>query len=403
MKSPDQLAKRAPARQAKLLAIVYRSVEELKPDPANPRVHGKKQVGQIAASIKTFGFTTPLLIDRDNQVIAGHGRLLACRKLGITQVPTVRLDHLTPAQAQALMVADNQLSLNSSWDDRLLAQQLKDLSLLGLEFNIEVIGFEMAEIDLRIGMLDDVPKPADDPADALPERSTGPCVSKLGDLWWLGRHRILCGNALDHDVLEALMGEERAAMVFTDPPFNVCIDGHAGGLGGIHHRPFPMASGEMDEAEFTAFLAQAFRNLAACSNEGSLHYVCMDWRHLDEVLAAGRQVYGELKNVCVWVKDNAGMGSLYRSQHEFVLVFKHGRDSHRNNVQLGQFGRNRSNVWHYPGVNSFARCGDEGNLLAIYWRSTRQSNRWQWSPTRSSTARHAATLCSMLFSAAARR
>jgi DNA modification methylase len=219
---------------------------------------------------------------------------------------------------------------------------------------------------LRIGSLDDVPKPADDPAEALPEPSIGPCISKLGDLWCLGHHRILCGNALDEDVVEALMGEDRAAMVFTDPPFNVRIDGHAGGLGGIHHRPFPMASGEMDEAEFTAFLAQAFRNLAARSSEGSLHYICMDWRHLDEVLAAGRQVYGELKNVCVWVKDNAGMGSLYRSQHEFVLVFKHGRDSHRNNVQLGQFGRNRSNVWHYPGVNSFARCGDEGNLLALH-------------------------------------
>ena len=366
MKSPNHLAKQPRARQAKLLKIVYRSVEELKPDPANPRVHSKKQVGQIAASIKTFGFTTPLLIDRDNQVIAGHGRLLACGKLGITKVPTVRLDHLTPAQASALMVADNQLTINASWDDRLLAQQLKDLSLLGLEFNIEVIGFEMAEIDLRIAMLDDVPKPADDPADALPELSTGPCVSKLGDLWCLGRHRILCGNALDRDVLKALMGEERAAMVFSDPPFNVRIDGHAGGLGAIHHRPFPMASGEMDEAEFTAFLAHAFRNLAACSSDGSLHYICMDWRHLEEVLAAGREVYGELKNICVWVKDNAGMGSLYRSQHELVLVFKQGRGSHRNNVQLGQFGRNRTNVWHYPGVNSFARRSEEGNLLALH-------------------------------------
>ena len=366
MRSPNHLAKRAPARPAKLLKIVYRSIEELKPDPANPRVHGKKQVGQIATRIKTFGFTTPLLIDRDNRVIAGHGRLLACRKLGITKVPTVRLDHLTPAQARALMIADNQLTINAVWDDRLLAQQLKDLSLLDLEFNIEVIGLEMAEIDLRIGSLDDVPKPADDPADALPEPPTGPCVSKLSDLWCLGRHRILCGNALDHDGFEALMGAEHAGMTFNDSPFNVRIDGHTGGLGAIHHRPFPMASGEMDEAEFTAFLAQAFRNLTARSREGSLHYICMDWRHLYEVLAAGREIYGELKNICVWVKDNAGMGSLYRSQHELVLVFKQGRGSHRNNVQLGQFGRNRSNVWRYPGVNSFSRRGEEGNLLALH-------------------------------------
>ena len=149
-----------------------------------------------------------------------------------------------------------------------------------------------------------------------------------------------------------LLGEERAAAVFSDPPYNVPIDGHASGLGAIHHRPFPMASGEMNRSEFTAFLTQACGNLAAFSADGSLHYLCMDWRHLDEMLAAGRQAYGALKNLCVWAKDNAGMGAFYRSQHELILVFKHGGSGHRNNVQLGRFGRNRSNVWHYPGVNS---------------------------------------------------
>jgi DNA modification methylase len=182
-------------------------------------------------------------------------------------------------------------------------------------------------------------------------------------LWLLGRHRVLCGNALDPETFTALMGQERAAMVFTDPPYNVPIEGHASGLGTIHYRPFPMASGEMNEAEFTAFLGQACRNLAAFSTAGSLHYICIDWRHLNELLAAGREAYGELKNVCVWVKDNAGMGS---SQHELVLVFKQPGEPHRNNVQLGQFGRNRSNVWHFPGANSFARCGAEGNLLALH-------------------------------------
>jgi len=162
------------------------------------------------------------------------------------------------------------------------------------------------------------------------------------------------------------MADERASVVFTDPPYNVPIDGHAGGLGAIHHRPFPMASGEMDRSEFTAFLRQAFRNLAAFSIDGALHYICIDWRHLDELLVAGRDAYSELKNLCVWVKHNAGMGSLYRSQHELVFVFKHGRNGHRNNVQLGQFGRNRSNVWHYPGANSLSRSGAEGNLLALH-------------------------------------
>jgi DNA modification methylase len=366
MKSPDHLANRAQARRAKLLNVIYRSVEELKLDPANPRVHSKKQIRQIGNSIEAFDFNVPILVDRDGKVIAGHGRLLACREIGITEVQTICLDHLTPAQARAFMIADNRLTEIASWDDRLLAQQLKDLSLVGLDFSVDVIGFEMAEIDLRIASLEDVPDPADDPADAVPELPARSPLTKPGDLWLLGPHRVLCGNALDRADFVTLMGGERAGMVFTDPPYNVPIDGHVSGLGAIHHRPFPMASGEMDQAEFTAFLEQAFRNLAVCSVEGSLHYACMDWRHLDEVLAAGRKAYGELKNLCIWVKDNAGMGSLYRSQHELVLVFKQGRSAHRNNVQLGQFGRNRSNVWHYPGVNSFARCGEEGNLLALH-------------------------------------
>ena len=366
MDPSNLIAKPARSRRAKLLKIVYRPVEHLKLDPANPRRHSKKQIRQIANSIQAFDFNVPILIDGDGNVVAGHGRLLATKLLGITEVPTLCLDHLTPAQVKAFMIADNQLTLNASWDDRLLAQQLKDLSLSGLDFSLELTGFEMGEIDLRIASLDEQPEQADDPDDAMPEPSAAPCVSKPGDLWSLGHHRVLCGNTLDHDVVEGLMGAECAAMVFVDPPYNVPIDGHASGLGAIHHRPFPMASGEMDDAEFTAFLGQALRNLAASSTDGSLHYICMDWRHLWELLAAGRDVYSELKNLCIWVKHNGGMGSLYRSQHELVFVFKNGRDGHRNNVQLGRFGRNRSNVWHYPGVNSFARCNEEGNLLALH-------------------------------------
>jgi DNA modification methylase len=349
------------------LAIVYQRIDALKPDPANPRLHSKKQIRQIAHSIETFGFNGPVLVDRDNNMIAGHGRLLAAGELGMTEVPTLCLDHLNPAQIRAFMIADNRLTEIANWDDKLLAEQLKDLSLLGLDFSIEVTGFEMGEIDLRIAALEAVPEQADDdPADAVPELPTRPPFSKVGDVWLLGRHRVLCGNALDRATFAVLMGEERAAMVFSDPPYNVPIEGHASGLGAIHHHPFPMASGEMDKAAFTAFLGQACRNLAAFSADGSIHYLCMDWRHLDELTAAGRDTYSELMNVCIWVKDNAGMGSLYRSQHELVFVFKCGRHRHRNNVQLGQFGRNRSNVWRYPGVNSFARGGEEGNLLALH-------------------------------------
>ncbi len=236
----------------------------------------------------------------------------------------------------------------------------------GLDFNIEVTGFEVGEIDLRIASLEDSFKHDNDPADILPELSAGPPISKIGDLWLLGRHRVMCGNALDPADFITLMGPERAAMVFADPPYNVRIDGHASGLGAIHHRPFVMACGEMDKAGFTAFLVQACRNLAAFTVDGSIHFICMDWRHLEELLAAGHDAYGALVNHCVWVKDNGGMGSLYRGQHEFVLVYRNGRNGHRNNVQLGRFGRNRTNVWHYPGINSFARCGEEGNLLALH-------------------------------------
>src|SRR5438067_4219341 len=350
----------------KELRIVLRPAEELKPNPANARIHSKKQIRQIANSIEAFGFNVPVLVDAELNVICGHGRLLACRELGWTEVPTLCLDHLTTAQARAFMIANNRLTEISSWDARLLAEQLKDLSLHGLDFNVEVIGFEMGEIDLRIASLEDVPEQDDEPADALPEPPTGSPISKIGDLWLLGRHRVLCGSALDAAAFKALLSEERAAMVFTDPPYNVRIDGHAGGLGAIHHRPFPMASGEMDRPEFTAFLGETFCNLAAFSVDGAIHFVCMDWRHVEELLAAGREAYDELKNICVWVKDNAGMGSFYRSRHEFIAVFKHGRNGHRNNIQLGQFGRNRSNVWHYPGANSFARYSEEGNLLALH-------------------------------------
>jgi DNA modification methylase len=348
------------------LEVTYRRIDELKPDPANPRRHSKQQIRQIANSIKAFGFNAPILIDRNGNIIAGHGRWLACRELGWSEVPTLCLDHLTPAQARAFLIADNRLAEIASWDDQLLAQQLKELSLLVLDFKIEDIGFEMGEIDLRISSLEDPPAAKDDLADLLPEPPASAPISKIGDLWVLGRHRLLCGTALDSVAFAALMGDARAATIFTDPPYNVPIDGHASGLGATHHRPFPMASGEMSRTEFTAFLGQAFQNLAAFSLDGALHYITMDWRHVEELLAAGREAYTELKNICVWVKDNGGMGSLYRSQHEFVFVFKHGRNGHRNNVLLGQFGRNRSNVWTYPGVNSFARRGEEGNLLALH-------------------------------------
>ncbi|HSD42504.1 MAG TPA: site-specific DNA-methyltransferase [Burkholderiales bacterium] len=250
-------------------------------------------------------------------------------------------------------------------DERLLAEQLKALSLAELDFDIEVTGFEMCEIDLRIGGLAGDPGAGPDPDDALPVDS-GPAVTRIGDLWLAGRHRILCANALEAASFARLMDGTPGAMAFTDPPYNVHIAGNVSGLGRVKHPEFTMVSGEMSEAEYTAFLMKAFRLMAAHSAAGSIHFACADWRHLGEYLAAGKAAYGELKNLCVWAKDNAGMGSLYRSQHELVFVYKHGKAAHRNNVQLGRFGRYRSNLWRYPGANSFARASEEGNLLALH-------------------------------------
>jgi DNA modification methylase len=348
------------------LQIELRPIDQLKPDPRNPRRHSRKQIKQLARSIETFGFIAPALVDGEGHVIAGHGRILACQELGWSAIPTIRIDGLSEAKRRALMIADNRLAENATWDERLLAENMSDLSLAGLDFSIEVIGFEMGEIDLRITGLAEEEPAAQDPADKVPEPVSSPPVSRPGSLWLLGDHRVLCGSVLDMTAVEMLMGEERAAMVFTDPPYNVPIDGHATGLGKIHHRPFAMAAGEMSSPAFATFLARSLRNQAAVCARASLLYVCMDWRHMEEVLAAGREIDARLMNLCVWAKDNGGMGSLYRSQHELVFVFKTGGGLHRNNVQLGRFGRNRSNVWQYPGVNSFGRKTKEGNLLELH-------------------------------------
>ncbi len=354
--------KRKPDKTTRI-RVVYRPVEELVLDPRNPRRHSAKQVGQIARSIEAFGFNVPILIGEDRKVIAGHGRVLACRQLGLREIPTVSLEHLSEAQARAFMIADNRLTENSQWDDRLLAEQLKDLSLQNLDFDLEATGFEIGEIDVRIESLEGEADDEEAPLESLP---SGPPVTRPGDLWQLGRHRVHCGSALDPNAYAALLGGEQANVVFSDPPYNVRIEGNVSGLGKTRHREFAMASGEMSEGEFVSFLDRALQLHARHSVPGSLHYICMDWRHLEELLCAGKRVYSELKNMCVWAKDNGGMGSLYRSQHELIFVFKYGREAHRNNVQLGKYGRNRSNVWHYPCANSFSRTGTEGNQLALH-------------------------------------
>ena len=338
------------------LTIFYQSPATLQPRATNPRTHSKKQLRQIANSIEQFGFTNPILIDGNDGVIAGHGRLDAAKLLGLEQVPTVRIDDLSEDEIRAYIIADNKLAENAGWDRDLLAIELQGLIELDIEFDVSITGFEAPEIDILIRELEISEK--DDPADEVPEVEDGPAVTRPGDLWLIGKHRLLCADATDPASYDRLLDDDRAQLVFTDPPYNVPIDGHVGGLGKVKHREFAMASGEMSEAEFTDFLTTAFRQLAAASADGAIQFICMDWRHLGEVIAAGNKAYGELKNLCVWAKTNGGMGSLYRSQHELVFVFKAGTAPHINNVELGKHGRYRTNVWSYAGINSFGKQRD---------------------------------------------
>lgn len=345
------------------LSISYVDHTTLHLNPRNPRRHSRKQIRQLSESIRSFGMNVPILVDGKGAILAGEARFQACRDLGWTTIPVIYLEHLKEAQALAFMVAENRLSGLSEFEPRAVAEILRELSVLDLDFNLEATGFEMGEIDLLIEGLETGPD-KEDPDDAVPEAK--PPISRPGDRWILGRHAILCGNALEETSYQLLLQDRRAAMVFTDPPYNVPIDGHVSGLGAARHREFAMATGEMSRKEFQDFLTSICTLLTGNSMEGSLHFLCMDWRHMAELLGAAGSVYAELKNLCVWAKSNAGMGSLYRSQHELVFVYKHGRAPHRNNVQLGSFGRHRSNLWTYPGMTSFGRSGEEGDLLALH-------------------------------------
>ena len=334
----------------------------LVPNPRNARTHSKHQIRQIAASIREFGFTNPVLIDHKNTIIAGHGRVEAAKLEGIEQVPTILLENLTEDEIRAYVLADNRLAEKAGWAKEILAIELQHLIALDNDLNVTITGFEIPEIDL---ILQEAGAQQDED-DLIEIDPAAPAVTQAGDLWQMGKHRVLCGNALHDSSYQALLGNRRAQAVFIDPPYNVAIDGNVCGKGSIKHREFSMASGELSEAEFVAFLNTVFRLLARYSMGGSVHYICIDWRHMSELLAASKQIYGTLLNLCVWAKDNGGMGSFYRSQHELVFVFRNGKGPHRNNIQLGQFGRNRTNVWHYPGVSTQSKQGEEGNLLALH-------------------------------------
>ena len=333
--------------------IILKNINDLNSYAGNARKHSDKQISKIAASIKQFDFNNPILTDKNGTIIAGHGRWEAAKRLGMKEIPTICLDHLSDAEIRAYILADNKLAELAGWDREILAIELQHLSSLDLDFDIEITGFEPGEIDF---IIDGAVTEKLDPADRVIEPAMEvPAITKRGDLWQLGNHLLYCGDSLDETSYATLMGDEKAQMVFTDPPYNVPIDGHVCGNGAIKHQEFEMAAGEMSEMEFTNFLAKSMDLFRTYSSPGALAFCCMDWRHMAEILHAARRNDYDLKNLCVWVKDNGGMGSLYRSRHELVFVFKNGDVPHINNIELGKHGRYRTNVWEYPGVNTMRK------------------------------------------------
>ena len=318
-------------------------IAELKPYSKNARTHSPKQIRQIAKSIKSFGFTNPVLVDKDNCILAGHGRVEAAKLAGLTEVPAVVISHLTPAQKKAYILADNRLAELSGWDKDLLKIEIEEINQLDCNFDLTLTGFEAPEIDV---LLSPITPATEENADFL-EKSI-PSRVKSGDLWQLGQHKLLCADSTQKAAFNKLLMAKKADIIVTDPPYNVKISGHV--RSGEKYREFAMASGEMSQNEFSQFLRSIFCLLAEHSRAGSLHYAFMDWRHIGEILSAGMSVYTTLKNVCVWNKLSGGMGSLYRSQHELVFVFKNGDAPHTNNIELGVHGRYRTNVWDYPGI-----------------------------------------------------
>ena len=308
-----------------------------------------------------FGFVSPILIDEKNEIIAGHGRLLAAKELGLESVPVIRLFHLNEAQKRVYRIADNKLTENGQWSLDLLKLEITELEKLELDFTLDITGFDMADIDIILDeSLTDKEHKTDEKVNAVPFIYENEIVSVLGDVWQLDKHRIICGNSLEKETYSRLFEDKKADMIFEDAPYNVKVDGHVCGLGKIKHKEFKMASGEMSSEEFQIFLTKNFNLIKEFSQNGSLHYICMDWRHIKEIISAGSEVYDDFKNLCVWNKDNGGMGSLYRSKYELVFIFKNGKGAHINNIELGSHGRYRTNVWDYPGVNSFG--GDKDKL-----------------------------------------
>lgn len=352
---------RKPRKRARQ-KLVYAPIDTLRPYANNARIHPPKQLGAVTKSIQQFEFIGVVVAERNGTIIAGHLRVEAAKAAGLTEVPVIYVDHLTEAQTRAFILADNRLAELASTSKEIVASELVEIGLLDPDFDLTTTGFDATYIDLAV---DAATGRSDNREDAVPPLQPR-AVTRLGDLWLLGDHKLYCGDATQRSSYLSLMSRERARMILSDPPFNLPINGFVSGKGRIKHREFVQASGEMSEAEFIRFLFSVLSLFAEFSRDGSLHYLFIDHRHLFEMITACCMVYDEQKSLIVWAKTNAGLGSMYRSQHELILLFKKGVAAHINNIELGKHGRNRSNLWTYAGANSFSSTREE----ELGWHST---------------------------------
>jgi DNA modification methylase len=332
------------------LQIELRTIDRFVLPKRQTRKHPKSQIESIKSSIQQFGFIGVIVVDEDGSVVIGAARLEAAKQLGYEELPAIVISHLSTAQLKALRIADNKLVEGAQWDMGEVKLEFEDILGEVPDFDLEITGFSTTEIDFTLNaVLED-----DDPLDESVEVDRQqPAVSQVGDVWQVGKHVLVCGDAKSTQAYAQLLSGEQVDYVITDPPWNVPIDGHVGNSGKVQHSEFVEASGEMTHQEFADFLTSVLSQMEAAARDGALLYCFIDWRSVELVLQLGRKLGLGLINICVWNKSNAGMGSLYRSKHELVCVFKKGNAPHINNVQLGANGRYRTNVWDYAGANSF--------------------------------------------------
>lgn len=343
---PDTNSAPATLPPALALAIELRATSALTPLSRKLRIHKKSDIASLAAAIRHFGFLVPVLINAEDKIISGQGRVEAARLLGMADVPCICVSHLNDDALRVFAIAENQLGQLAGWDPETLKIELQELSNIDLGFSLELTGFTPAKIDsIILGG-----NSGREEGDAIPEL-TDEVVSRLGDLWLMGDHRLLCGDATDPGSFATLLDGEKVRVVVTDPPYNVEVAGHI--TSGGKHGEFVMASGEMSDDEFISFLIKVMQRAAENLVDGGLLYFCMDWRHMTHTMAAAERAAMELLNLIVWDKTAGGMGSFYRSRHELIFLFRKAGAPHLNRVELGKHGRNRANVWTYEGVNGF--------------------------------------------------